>query len=291
MTASPSSTPRRDDVVTLQDGRRLAYAQWGADDGRPVVLLHGMPGSRLLCPDVTATERAGVRLLTIDRPGYGRSTPHPGRTVLGWVDDFVEWASLLGLPPCPVVGWSSGGAYAMACAVRVPERVTTVGLTSSVAPIDEVPGGWERETAEVRALMEAVRRDPVASAAGVRRRVEWFEDGWASFLEPAGSRADDVLLGTEAVAAPMRELMREGARQGTAGYVEDWIAESLPWGCSPGDVEQPTSVWWGDEDDLLPRADAETLGATIRHSTLHILTGEGHLLLITRWAEILAALQ
>ena len=87
----PTATPRVDRVVALRDGRRVAYAEWGRTDGRPVVLLHGMPGSRLLCPDAEATVRAGVRLITIDRPCYGLSSPNPGRTLLGWVDDHVEF--------------------------------------------------------------------------------------------------------------------------------------------------------------------------------------------------------
>ncbi len=70
-----TAVPRFDSVVALRDGRSLAYAEWGDPLGRPVVLFHGQPGSRLLCPDADATESAGVRLITVDRPGYGRSDP------------------------------------------------------------------------------------------------------------------------------------------------------------------------------------------------------------------------
>jgi pimeloyl-ACP methyl ester carboxylesterase len=287
---APSASPRRDQVLTLRDGRRLGYAEWGSLDGRPVVLLHGMPGSRLLCPDVEQTERFGVRLLTLDRPGYGMSTPRPGRTLLDWADEFVEWAEIIGLPPCPIVGWSSGGPYALACAVRCPERVTSIGLASSVAPLDEVPGAWNRQPAEVRDLTELVRTDLAAARDGVRARCQWFERGWQTMVEPAGSNPDDVLLSQRAVFEPMRELMREAARQGIAGYVDDWIAESLPWQFSPRRVHHDVHVWWGDADELVPRADAEALASTIARSTLTVLPGEGHLLLITRWAEVLTAL-
>ena len=75
-------------MMELADGRTLAWTEWGDLGGRPVVLLNGTPGSRLCCPDVDATEAAGVRLITIDWPGYGRSDPRPGLTTLSWVDDY-----------------------------------------------------------------------------------------------------------------------------------------------------------------------------------------------------------
>lgn len=94
--SSASASPKVDRVVTLGDGRRIAYAEWGRTDGRPIVLFHGMPGSRLFCPDEKETERAGVRLITIDRPGYGRSSPHlDGRCSIGpgTTSNGLSWSS------------------------------------------------------------------------------------------------------------------------------------------------------------------------------------------------------
>ena len=97
-----SASPKIDRTIRLRDGRQMAYCEWGDLQGRPVVLLHGMPGSRLFCPDEEATAAAGVRLLTIDRPGYGRSDPRPARTLLDWADDYIELADQLDLSPGPV---------------------------------------------------------------------------------------------------------------------------------------------------------------------------------------------
>ena len=295
----PSASPTLDRVVALHDGRQMAYSEWGRMDGRPVVLLHGMPGSRLLCPDVAATERAGIRLITIDRPGYGRSTPNPGRTLLGWVDDYVEWAEIVGLAPCPIVGWSSGGPYALACAVRRPECVTSVGLAASPGPLDELPSEWDGLSRETRELTERLRRDAPAALDGIRARCQWFEDDWATMFEPAwaSSRSgadvvdpDDALLASSDVLGPMLDEMREATCQGTAGYVEDWIAESVPWGFSPADVSHDVRIWWGDGDLLVPRVCAEHFARTIERSTLTILPGEGHLFPLQHWQEMLASL-
>ena len=166
--ARVTAIPRSDSVVKLHDGRALAYAEWGDPVGRPVVLLHGGPGSRLLCPDEDATVSAGVRLVTVDRPGYGRSDPHPDLSLLTWADDFAELHGLLGLPPCPIVGWSSGGPYALASAVRTPALVSSVGLAASMAPAEEMGEGWEEE----RRLADLLRLDRAAGVAAIAARYE-----------------------------------------------------------------------------------------------------------------------
>jgi pimeloyl-ACP methyl ester carboxylesterase len=295
----PSATPKLDRVVTLRDGRRMAYAEWGRPDGRPVVLFHGMPGSRLLCPDEDETERAGVRLITIDRPGYGNSSPNPGRTLLSWVSDYVEWAALVGLPPCPIVGWSSGGPYALAVAAHRPDCVTSVGLAASPAPLDEVPSEWDGLPAEVRSLTKLLRRDAPAALEGINARCQWFATDWETIFEPASTSSstgvnvadpDDALLADRDILEPSLAEMREAARQGTAGYVEDWIAESLPWCFSPAEVTHDVRIWWGDGDQLVRGACAEYFARAIKQSTLTVLAGEGHLFPYRHWREVLAAL-
>jgi pimeloyl-ACP methyl ester carboxylesterase len=269
-------------------------------DGRPVVLLHGMPGSRLFCPDEEATERAGVRLITMDRPGYGLSTSHPGRTLLGWADDYAEWAQLVGVPPCPIIGWSSGGPHALACAVRHPDGVTSVGLAASPAPLDEVASEWDRLAAEPRRLTEMLRRDDPGALEGIKARCEWFATGWETMFEPGWTPSgtgldvvdpDDALLAEHEVRDAMLAETREAARQGAAGYVQDWVAEALPWGFSPAEVRQETHIWWGDGDVHVSRASAEHFARTIAQSTLTVMPREGHFIPLTHWREMLAALR
>jgi pimeloyl-ACP methyl ester carboxylesterase len=252
----------------------------------------------LLCPDEEQTVEAGVRVITLDRPGYGLSSPNPGRTLLSWVDDYIEWAGLVDLPPCPIIGWSSGGPYSLACAAHHPELVTSVLLAASPGPLDEVPGAWDRLPDDVLDLTQRLRRDAVLPIDAIRARCQWFEDGWPSMFEsgwavPAGSSVvdpDDVLLADPKVLEPMLAEMREAARQGVEGYVEDWIAESLPWGFSIASVRQPVHVWWGDGDQLIPGDDAEHLARAIKRSELVVLPGEGHLFPLQHWGDMLAVL-
>src|SRR4030088_2968465 len=109
MQRSRTTAPIRDEVLRLPDGRRLAWAEWGRPDGPPAVLLHSSPGSRLLDPDPAATEAAGARLITVDRPGFGGSDPAPDPTMAGFAADLAALADRLGLRPVALVGWCRGG--------------------------------------------------------------------------------------------------------------------------------------------------------------------------------------
>ncbi len=93
----------------LSDGRVLAYEQYGDADGRPVFFFHGTPGSRLFHPPDEVTRRTGVRLICVDRPGYGGSTFQPGRQILDWPADIAALADALGLRTFAVAGHSGEG--------------------------------------------------------------------------------------------------------------------------------------------------------------------------------------
>jgi hypothetical protein len=133
--------PRTDRTITLTDGRTLAFAEWGVPDGPPVLFLHGNPHSRLWCPDVAATEAAGCRLITLDRPGYGRSDPPPRLSLRGWTDDVISLADALEIDRFTVIGLSAGGQYAAAVAASIPDRLLSAGEVSGALdrPISDQP--------------------------------------------------------------------------------------------------------------------------------------------------------
>jgi pimeloyl-ACP methyl ester carboxylesterase len=283
--ARVTAVPRSDGVVTLRDGRSIAYAEWGDPAGRPVVLFHGKPGSRLLCPDEDATTSSGVRLVTVDRPGYGRSDPHPDHSLLTWADDYAELHGLLGLPPCPIVGWSAGGPNALACAVRTPALVTSVGLAASRPPVEAMDADW----AEDRRLAEVLHAD---RAAGVEALTAFYEpyaqDPASVFASWDDPKDPDVrLLALPDVNEAMVAMVREGARQGTVGAVADAMALLQPWGFSAGEVTQDARVWLGSDNPEC-RSAADYFAATIPRATYVVFPGEGHLVPLPRWAEMLA---
>jgi pimeloyl-ACP methyl ester carboxylesterase len=285
--ARVTADPGSDSTVKLRDGRALAYAEWGDPAGRLVVLFLGTPGSRLLCPDADATEALGVRLITIDRPGYGRSDPDPDFSLLTWADDYAEFHGLLGLPPCPIVSWSGGGPYALACAVRTPALVTSVGLAASRAPLDEIPDGYSEAD---RSLSDLLRRDRAAGIDAITLDVQWYADDPASLFTEGWDGPDEALLARPNVRETMIEWEREGARQGSTGFVADLIAKFEPWAFSVADVTQDVRVWVGEADLPSVHAAADYFVATIPRATLVTYQDSGHLLAIPHWAEMLTSL-
>src|SRR6266568_3152770 len=133
----------RDDTLPLHDGRALAFAEWGDPDGAPVVSFHGTPGSRLeRHVDDRIYGRLGIRFVTSDRPGYGRSSPHPGRTFLDWASDVEQLLDHLDIERARMLGVSGGGPFALAAAHSLGERVERVAIVSGVGPSDR-PGAFE----------------------------------------------------------------------------------------------------------------------------------------------------
>jgi len=289
-----SAVPARDRDLRLGDGRRLTYAEWGDPDGTPVLLLHGMPGSRLLCPDERATAAAGVRLIAPDRPGYGGSDPRPGRAVIDGADDLEELIGQLHLPPVAVVGWSSGGPYALASAARIPDLVSAVGVVAGDGPPDEVPGFWDEASPELRELAAAVRTNPASARARVAERLKWYATDPSSIVDGVVREPDSpdgALLSLPTVAEALKAMFLEGARQGVAGFVDDWIATVRPWGFALEGIDREIHLWWGDGDRLTTRAHTDYLASSLRRAKLTIYPGEGNKLAVTHWAEILDAMQ
>lgn len=147
-------------TLRLEGGRTLGCAEWGDTSGLPLLRFHGSSSSRLERP-VQPEALAGVRLVTIDRPGHGLSDFQPKRTLLDWPEDVAALATHLGIERFAVSGWSAGGPYALACAYRTPQRLTAVGLISSVGPHDR-PAATEGMDRFNRMTLAVTRRLPWA---------------------------------------------------------------------------------------------------------------------------------
>jgi len=118
-------TPLASIVIRLPGGRSIAAQEYGNPAGPPVFYFHGWPASRLEAAIIPALP---VRLSALDRPGYGRSSPCPGRSLLDWAQDVACVADRLGLAKFYIVGLSGGGLFAAACAHELPDRVLGVAL-------------------------------------------------------------------------------------------------------------------------------------------------------------------
>jgi pimeloyl-ACP methyl ester carboxylesterase len=107
-------------TVQTPDGRVLAVEEAGDPAGRPVLVHNGTPNSRhLYGPDARDAAERGLRLIGYDRPGYGGSSPRPGRTVADCADDVRAICAALGIDRLGMWGASGGGPHVLACEGRL----------------------------------------------------------------------------------------------------------------------------------------------------------------------------
>jgi pimeloyl-ACP methyl ester carboxylesterase len=280
-------------TLLLRDGRTLGYAEQGDPAGAPVLLFHGLPGSRLSRhPDGSIAARLGLRVISIDRPGIGLSTPKPGRTMLDWPRDVEAFADALGLERLAVAGWSGGGPYALATAHELPERIARVGLVASVAPLAGTRFGRDLS-------VSLRRRARVARALPwiVRAIVAW--EAWTFSRDPdraldrafgGGPACDRVVLADPDLRRMLIESRREAYRQGAGHVTADALLLLRSWGFDPRAVRAPVRLWHGEEDGTLAPAMGRSLAALFADCETTFFPGEGHMVCVTRWEEILRGL-
>ena len=260
--------------MTLPDGRDLGFTDGGRDDGPVVVYLHGAPGSRLDVSSIEAASRdEGVRVVALDRPGYGTSSPHPRRTMDQFPRDVAALADHLGVERFAVVGLSSGGPYAVACAALLPDRVLGCGVLSGVTDMGWSPA-WEGYDAnEVEMMRCASESDAAAWAAE-----HYGADGTGLLTDNSfeWSAPDTAYFSDPTTGPAFFESCVDALRQGVAGYAQDVFVQGRPWPFDPGTIACRAVVMHGGDDTLVPRRHAEHTASVIPGATLEVRPGHGH---------------
>lgn len=276
-------TPSPLESIRLPDGRQLAYAQWGAPDGDPVISIHGTPGCRLgRHPNQDLVKEAGVRIITFDRAGYGRSDRNPGRRVVDVVPDVRELADQLGLETFAIVGGSGGGPHVLAVAALMPERLTRAACIVGIAPYEALGADWTRGMdpmnvkefdwaleGEERLVTELTRED-----ADIRRRVDADPSAALGIYDLPD--ADKAIMSRPDLAVIIRDTTAEQNVNGVWGWVDDDLAFTKPWGFDPSAVKVPIAIWWGAQDVLVPPTHGEWLAANVPNAVTRVMPDGGH---------------
>jgi pimeloyl-ACP methyl ester carboxylesterase len=274
----------------LPDGRQLAYAEYGDTAGRPVFFFHGAPGSRLFRPPEDVTRKMGIRLICVDRPGYGESTFQPKRKLLDWPKDVASLADAMGISEFQVVGHSAGSPHALACAYGLPERVRGAAVVCGVGPVD-APGATEETTFINRLGFQFGRYAPWPLVRGMvwvffHKQVD--DPAHAIDMDQRGRvPADDEVLKIPGVRENCIASDLEAYRQGIQGYAWDVNLIIRPWGFSLEQIRVPVGFWHGTADNFTSVHMARYMADKIPNAKAFIHDGEGHMLLIPHWGEIL----
>ena len=267
-------------TLTLPDGRVYGYEEWGDHGALPLFWIHGTPGGRLSRhPDVTLWRRLGLRVITVDRPGYGNSTPLPGRAVSHIAADVAAVADHLGLGRFAVHGGSGGGPHALAIAALLGDRVLACAAVCSGAPLeaDEVAAMLEINQESYRIMTEQGRTGLTEFLAPWRERM--LANPVAGLLAAMvdAPEQDHDWLARPDVRRVHAESLTDALAPGLDGWVDDGMSmDAQPWGFDLAAISCPTQFWHSDDDANCPLSATRRLVDAVPGARLTIWEGQGH---------------
>lgn len=277
--------------IHLADGRTLhAYdtraegASVSSSDAPEVSVavfwLHGSPNIGSPPEPLFATaEASGLRWVSYDRPGYGGSSPHNGRTVASAAADVAAVADALGLDRFAAFGHSGGGPHALACAALLPERVIAAVSVSAPAPFGadglDWFAGWSPGTA-------------TENRAAARGRAA-LEAHWAE-AEPEDMSVfftEDDMAALSGRWSWLAAVAGQAMEQGSEGFAEDTLASVQGWGFALDAMDVPVLIVHGTKDKMVPWGHGEWLAARCRAAESLIVPGAGHITVLDSAPEAL----
>jgi pimeloyl-ACP methyl ester carboxylesterase len=287
----------------LPDGRQAQFWQGGVPAGPAIFFLHGCPDSRLAArTGEAAALRAGVHLVAVNRPGYGRSDPDESGH-FSVADDTAAVADGLGIDRFAVLGMSVGGPYALACAARHPDRVTAAGVVAAPAIASELDPPCHRDDLSPAEQAFFAR----LAVSTVAESIELFRPDFEAYVAGiAPGDDDDVALArrwmdglhpidTALLAAVPADDLAAAAREALAstnGYLRDAATTFRTWEFRPEDVRCPTWLMYGELDTNAPPRNGEWLAERIPNATLIVRQQTPHLATLhAHWDEILTTLR
>jgi pimeloyl-ACP methyl ester carboxylesterase len=269
------------------DGRALQVLERGDRTGLPVLVHNGTPNSRLLFErDVARAERQGIRLISYDRPGYGGSTPQPGRTVADCAEDVRVIAAGLGIERLAVWGISGGGPHALACAALLPDLVPAVAVLASCAPWNAPGLDYFADMGQLNVDDTLLQlEDPVAARAKCEsERLDMLAitpEALLEYLSTLLTPVDTAML-TGDLAQFLVDATRSGLAPGSEGWWEDEVALLAPWGFELDSIRTPVQLIHGRQDRFVPFAHGEWLARHVPGVQAVLTEDDGHLTLTKR---------
>lgn len=270
-------------AIRTPDGRTLAVEDYGDPAGRPVLVHMGTPNSRRLYgPNVRDAAARGLRLISYDRPGYGGSTPQPGRTVADCAGDVRAICAELGIGRLAMWGLSGGGPHLLACAALLPDLVAAAASLASPAPYGSE--GLDYFAGMGQDNVDDIRLSLTDEAAFREKSVKDREELLATPPEEMTKALESLLTPTDAavLSGELADYLTSSARDGLAPGSQGWIDDSCierPWGFGLADIAVPVLLLHGRQDMFVPFGHGEWLAAHIPGVEAR-LSDDGHLTLL-----------
>jgi pimeloyl-ACP methyl ester carboxylesterase len=284
--------PKLEGNIAVGEDRQIGFAEFGNPQGRAVFWLHGTPGARRQIPVEARVfaEQQNIRLIGVDRPGIGSSTPFQYDNVLAFANDMRTIADTLGVDKMAVVGLSGGGPYALACAAAMPERIVATGVLGGVAPTvgpDSISGGLVALGALAAPFIQVAGAPLRLAAVALIRMIRPVAEPAVYLYARISPQADRELLVRPEFKAMFLDDLLNGSRKQMSAPFSDIVAFARDWGFRLDEVKVPVRWWHGDKDHIVPFAHGQHVVARLPDAELHHLPGESHLAGLGRAEDIL----
>jgi pimeloyl-ACP methyl ester carboxylesterase len=265
--------------IKLSDGRALGFAEYGDRDGKPVFYFHGFPGSRVEAGIAGPTAaQVGVRLIAVDRPGFGLSDFKAGRRIGDWAGDVAALADALALERFAALGVSGGGPYLSACALRLGDRLTAAAVFCGLGPASD-PGATEGMIRYNRLGLRLAGRLPWSAgplARIVATAMHIAPERAVAHLARQLPQVDRALLEETELRGLFVEAYREALRQGARGAARELLLFSRPWDFRLEQIGMPVHLWHGELDTIVPPAMARRQQRALLECRARFFPREGH---------------
>jgi pimeloyl-ACP methyl ester carboxylesterase len=287
--------PKLEGNIAVGDDRQIGFAEFGDPQGRAVFWLHGTPGARRQIPMEARVyaEQREIRLIGIDRPGIGSSTPYQYDTVFAFADDLRTIADTLGIDKFEVIGLSGGGPYTLACAAAMPDRVVAAGVLGGVAPTsgpDAIGGGVMVFGSAVAPLLRVAGYPIRLAAVSLVRLARPVASPALDLYGRLSPEADRHMLARPEFKAMFLDDLLNGSRKQLAAPFADVVVFARDWGFRLDEVKVPVRWWHGDCDHIVPFEHGQHVVSRLPDAELTHLPGESHLAGLGRAEEILDAM-
>lgn len=285
--SDPDILPGETLICQMSDDRNLSYMEYGPKEGVPVFYFHGFPGSHKdiqLFGGEELAEKLQLRIIAVNRPGYGDSDPKTGRIITDWPADVVALADHLGITEFSILGYSGGAPFALSCAYSVPDRLKQVIVVSGMTPV-EAP-----EAKKGKAMF--IPKAPKLILKGMSKMMVKKPEKIEANMLKGFPEVDQAILKEPKALDAMMKTLKEAFRSGYQGALEDAKIYKVPWDFDLSQIDQAVILWHGGKDENVKIESAEFVMETLPHCTPHIKAEEGHLSLIALYAEeILSSFQ
>ena len=258
-----------------EEGATVGVAEYGDPAGTAVLWCHGGPSSRLEPRHLDAAAReAGLRIVALDRPGYGRTPPQPGRSIANWVPQALGQLDRLGIDRAVTVGHSTGGSYALAVAALAPDRTIGAVVAGAITDVRHEPARSSMSKPHALDVWDAPDRDAAIAAAIASHGIDGSGLRNVTTVLPP---SDLALFRDPDRLAEMSDELAEGFTFGLQGYADDRIADGGGWTTfDVGSITCPVVVLHGTLDPLASPEHARHTASIVPGARLDLRAGLGH---------------